>query len=90
MERTHPFAFPLLMNEPVGRRVGERGTDDAERFAGDKARLSEQSRALRPRQRPAGTEGAIFARQRISSAIQFPIPAKPFCIRTTALIGARA
>ena len=39
---------------------------------------------------PARTDGAIFARQRISSAIQFPIPANPFCIRTTALIGARA
>ncbi|MEY2489217.1 MAG: hypothetical protein QOC70_1159 [Verrucomicrobiota bacterium] len=38
----------------------------------------------------AKTEGAIFARQRISSAIQFPIPENPFCISTTALIGARA
>ena len=33
-------------------------------------------------------DGRIFARQRISSAIQFPIPGKPCCISSTALIGA--
>ena len=38
----------------------------------------------------AETEGAIFARQRISSAIQFPIPTNPLCSSRTALIGARA
>jgi len=32
--------------------------------------------------------GTTFARQRISSAIQLPIPEKPDCISTTALIGA--
>lgn len=39
---------------------------------------------------PAILNGAIFARQRISSAIQLPIPANPLCRRRTALIGARA
>gem|GEM_PF-5413246 len=38
---------------------------------------------------PARNEGAILARHKISSAIQFPMPANPSCMRTTALIGAR-
>jgi len=32
--------------------------------------------------------GRIFARQRISSAIQLPIPENPDCIKSTALMGA--
>jgi len=38
---------------------------------------------------PARVRGAIRARQRISSAIQFPTPGNPFWRRSTALIGAR-
>jgi hypothetical protein len=33
-------------------------------------------------------DGKTFARQRISSAIQLPMPEKPDCINRTALIGA--
>jgi hypothetical protein len=39
---------------------------------------------------PAGAIGKTFARQRISSAIQFPMPAKPLCNNKTAFTGARA
>jgi hypothetical protein len=49
MARTHAFALPLLMDKPIGRRIGEIGTDDAQRFARDKLCLSEQSCALRSR-----------------------------------------
>ena len=52
------------------------------------------SRSNRPRCAPdnalAEIDGAILARQRISSAIQFPIPTNPLCSSSTALIGARA
>ena len=37
---------------------------------------------------PASFEGKTFARHKISSAIQFPIPENPDCISTTALVGA--
>lgn len=50
MTRTDAFALPLLMDEPIGWGFGEIGTDDAERFARDKARLSEQPCALGSRQ----------------------------------------
>ena len=49
MARTHACVLPLLMDKPIRRRIGEIGTDDAERFARDKLRLSEQLRALRLR-----------------------------------------
>jgi hypothetical protein len=39
---------------------------------------------------PAGTMGATRARQRISSAIQFPTPGNTPCMSKTALIGAPA
>ena len=39
---------------------------------------------------PALRRGAMCARQRISSAIQLPMPGKPPCMSNTALIGARA
>jgi len=34
------------MDQPIARRVGEVGPDDAERFAGDELRLAEQTSAL--------------------------------------------
>jgi hypothetical protein len=38
------------MDQPIRRQIRESGPDDAERFARDKPRLSEQSRPLRSRQ----------------------------------------
>ncbi len=56
MARTHAFPFPLLVDQPIGGRIGKIGTDDAERFARDKPRLLEQSRPPHRRQR-AGQNG---------------------------------
>lgn len=47
MARANSFTFPLLMDQPIRRRIGKSGPNDAERFAGDKERLSQQPRALR-------------------------------------------
>ena len=45
MARTDPVTLPLLMDQPVGRRIGEIWTDNAERFACDEPRFFEQFRA---------------------------------------------
>jgi len=50
MARTYAFALPLLVDQPIRRRIGEIGTDDPEGFARDKPCLPEQSGPLRPRQ----------------------------------------
>src|SRR5205823_1860197 len=41
MARADAIAFPLLMNQPITRRIAEFRTDDPERFGRDEARLAE-------------------------------------------------
>lgn len=54
-------------------------------------RVSRNNRARSAEDKLAAVrDGAIFARQRISSAIQLPIPAKPRCNKRTDFTGARA
>ena len=60
MLRAHPVALPLLMDQPISRRVGEIGADDPQRFARDKPGLSEQSRTLRCGQRARRSRGHDF------------------------------
>lgn len=47
MARANTVTLPLLVDEPISRRIGKRGPNDTERFACDKARLSQQPRASR-------------------------------------------
>ena len=47
MTRADAIAFPFLMDQPIARRIGEFGADDAERFTGDEARFVEQTDSLR-------------------------------------------
>ena len=81
--------FPAFVQQPGLWRIGIIATDgpsDAratKRTHAKARRLSSLSLAARR------VCGAILARQRISSAIQLPMPGNPFCRRSTALIGAR-
>ena len=89
MARADAVGFPTLMDEPRLRRIGVIVADDAEGFARDEAGRAAKRAALFCVSAPLFVAGAIFARQRISSAIQLPMPGKPLCKRKTALIGAR-
>src|SRR6476659_5538548 len=84
VSRTFSADTPAFMNQPCPRQCGIIRTDDAQRFACDKLRRAKKFGAFSGAQ----FAGRIFARHKISSAIQLPIPENPDCIRTTALIGA--
>lgn len=45
------MTFPLLMNEPIGRRIPEFGRDNSQGFSGNKTCLAKQTGLFRSRQR---------------------------------------
>ena len=72
MPRTDAGLLPLLMDQPVRRQIGEIGPDDAERFARDKPRFSEQSRPLRSGQCASRSRGRNLRAPK--NFVRHPVP----------------